>query len=66
MMKTMIRRDDENSTSIHGNTRSHNDQSRDINHNQYEPTDDDDGQNEMRYLNRSYQDEKNIQSDFSV
>lgn len=40
--------DEENSTSIHGNNRSHNDQSRDMNHNQYEPTDDDDGQNDMR------------------
>ena len=40
--------DDENSASMHGNNRSHNDQSRDMNHNQYEPTDDDDGQHDMR------------------
>lgn len=39
--------DDENSTSMNGNNRSHNDQSRDMNHNQYEPTDDDDGQHDM-------------------
>jgi hypothetical protein len=40
--------DEENSTSMHGNNHSHNDQSRDIDHNQYEPTDDDDGQHDMR------------------
>jgi hypothetical protein len=39
--------DDEDSTSVSGNNGPHNEQSRDINHNQYDQTDDDDGQNDM-------------------
>ncbi|CAF1295270.1 unnamed protein product [Adineta steineri] len=39
--------DDDNSNSVTENNGSHNDQSRGINHNQYDQTDDDDGQNDI-------------------
>ena len=40
--------DEGNSGSINGNGVDHHDQSTDINHSQYDQTDDDDGQNDMR------------------
>lgn len=39
--------DEENSASVNGNGVDHHDQSTDINHSQYDQTDDDDGQNDM-------------------
>ncbi|CAM4749838.1 unnamed protein product [Rotaria magnacalcarata] len=42
--------DGDNSASINGNGGDHHDQSTDMNHSQYDQTDDDDGQNDMRNL----------------
>ena len=40
--------DDDNSASVNGNGGDHHGQSTDMNHSQYDHTDDDDGQNDMR------------------